>query len=204
MISAAASWETSGTVTSEMSRPTASAAGQPYSCSAAPFQNSTVPSQVRRDHGVPQRVQQLVGRGRTGSASASIHPACAPLCRWSRGERPGPEGPQRPIGCRLGPVDRYVRGSRDPCRGKEHQARHVGTATPVGRRLRPGGPAPPRLRRQHPRRPARPVGAAPPRPGRPGLPRRHHHLRAASPTGSRGWRRGCAGSASGPATAWPW
>ena len=44
MISAAASRETAGTVTSEMSRPTASSAGQPYSCSAAPFQNNTLPS----------------------------------------------------------------------------------------------------------------------------------------------------------------
>ena len=116
MISAAACWETSGTVTSEMSRPTASAAGQPYSCSAAPFQNSTVPCVSVAITACPRACSSSSAEGRAGSASVPMDPACAACFAWSRGERPGMHATVRPCEsparCTFTHQTRYVSAGR--------------------------------------------------------------------------------------------
>ena len=101
--------------------------------------------------------------------------------RW--GDAAGAHGRQRRarrgarLGASAGPGPRRAGRGVDEC-----------SAAPVGHGVRSGGPAPPRPRRQHPRRPARAVGTPPPRPGGPGLPRRHHHLRPVRRPGRAGGR----------------
>ena len=97
MISAAAFWESSGTVTSVMSRPTASAAGQPYICSAASFQDSTVPRLSVAITACPRACSSSSADGPTERASISMHAACAPCVAWAWGKGPGLSSPLCPL-----------------------------------------------------------------------------------------------------------